>query len=268
MIYKCQNCGGTNFKQQGETLTCNICSTTYNRSVLVEILNKNQKSVDEFKQRNDQLIFHEDITIQELIKKIDSLKSDNEHLQETLKEELASLKEVKECAESYQNKEFSIEEIINNAKDDVQIGVAAWLIRSLIEERLVYVYKLKHNGDFYASEEEFDELVENYKNAGGHDKIKKEFIYESKFENGKRISEKTPNVKLGVALRFYSVLKNAKIADLLHKEWKKTNSFIHRTPKNKEEVARNYNSMEEKINAFKDCFQLFKKYNLLKQSQA
>ena len=111
MIYKCQNCGGTNFKQQGETLTCNICYTTYNRSVLVEILNKNQKSVDEFKQRNDQLIFHEDITIQELIKKIDSLKSDNEHLQETLKEELASLKEVKAYAESYQNKEYSIEEI-------------------------------------------------------------------------------------------------------------------------------------------------------------
>lgn len=268
MIYKCQNCGNTNFKHQGETLICTVCSTSYNRTILEEIINDNQKSIDDFKQQNEQLLFHEDITIKELIKKIDELKLDNENLQASFKEELSALKEVKECAESYQSKDFSIKEIINNAKDDLQIGVAAWLIRSLVEERLVDVYNLKHNGEFYETEEEFDELVEKYKQAGGHDKAKKEFIYETKFEDGKRISVKTPNVKLGVALRFFKVIKNAKIADLLHKEWKKTNLFIHRTPSNKAEIARRYNSMDEKIVAFKDCFQLFKKYNLLKQSQA
>ena len=96
MIYKCQNCGSTSFKHQGETLICTVCSTSYNRTNLEEIINDNQKSIDDFKQRNEQILFHEDITIKELIKKIDELKLDNENLQASFKEELSALKEVKE----------------------------------------------------------------------------------------------------------------------------------------------------------------------------
>ena len=55
MKFKCQNCGSTKYKTNGNMLICTVCGEGIDKSEMADVLFKQQASIDAFVAENDKL---------------------------------------------------------------------------------------------------------------------------------------------------------------------------------------------------------------------
>ena len=55
MKFKCQNCGSTKYKTNGNMLICTVCGESIDKSEMADVLFKQQASIDAFVAENDKL---------------------------------------------------------------------------------------------------------------------------------------------------------------------------------------------------------------------
>ena len=287
MKFKCQNCGSTKYKTNGNMLICTVCGESIDKSEMADVLFKQQASIDAFVAENDKLFsinFNDESLTKEYIEQLisdvkDSLNQQQDENSVALKngiladlsEQLAKLVPLKENNPDEKDDALDIESKIEKCKDIEDLTEKGNTIRKRIEKsfyKAVFNGKplfTKVNGKPAISKGDYIDFID-YLLSKGKISSQNASYYKNRVENGqvKKIMKDPLNrFEADVPIRFLATGLNFNEMSKACADWGFLNSCSHAGAEENKDVLKHLMPIENGKKFLIQMCNFYKKKNLI-----